>query len=87
MLSNDTITGGETQAGPIFFGGEKRIEYLGDDGLRYAHPGIGHLNPGKLLVPIAYPEAQHSTLGHGLDSVDQEIEKDLLELAEIPQNL
>ena len=86
MFFNDTVTGGKTESGPFFFGGKKRIEYLVDDRLRYAHPGIRYLYPGKVGVIGFHLKAQDSSLGHGLDGIDQEIKKNLLQLAEISLN-
>src|SRR4030042_6664761 len=86
MFFYDTVTGGKTQSGSTFFGGEKRIEYLLDNGLRDSYPGIRNLYPGKLLIVIIHPEAQLATLGHGLGGINSQIEKKLLEVAEIPQN-
>src|SRR6266516_745219 len=83
MVLSHAIDEGEADAAALGFGGEERLEDMGEVGVgdavtRVADPELEA--PGSLAGQKASPHAELAAVGHGLHGVDAEIPDGLAEL-------
>ena len=86
MFPDNTVTDGKPEPGSPLFRREKRVEYFGNNGLGYPDTGVGDVDSNLVWRFFPDRDGQNTPPRHGLYAIDNQVQKNLLELAEVSLN-